>query len=186
MTSLDGVTERTLHIRTAGEPRLLIDVLRARLREIDPNIPLFNVKTLQAGIDESLTQDRLVTWLSTALGLLATLLATIGLYGVIAFTVAQRTREVGIRMALGAQRLDIFGLIMKRVSLFVAGGLIAGLFLALAGSRLLEGILFGVGAGDPLTFALATIVLLLAAAFAAYLPARRALRVNPSVALRCE
>ncbi len=176
----------TLHLRTAANPQMIVDLLRAKVRAIDPNVPLFDVKTLAAEIDDSLAQDRLITWLSTALGVLATLLATIGLYGVIAFSVARRTREVGIRMALGAQRWDILGLVMKRVSLLVGAGLVAGMIVAAAGGRFLQGILFGVTAADPGTFLGAAAILMLAAAIAAYLPARRALRVNPSVALRYE
>ena len=182
----EGLAAMTLHVRSSADPRMLIDLLRAKMREIDPNVPLFDVKTLEAEIDDSLTQDRLVTWLSAGLGLLATLLATIGLYGVIAFSVARRTREVGIRMALGAQRGDIFGLIMKRVSLLVGAGLIAGGIVAAATARLVSGILFGITPADPATFAAAGLTLLGAAAVAAYLPARKALRVNPSVALRYE
>ena len=112
----------TLHVRTTSDPQMFVELLRSRVRAIDANVPLYNIKTLAAEIDDSLAQDRLVAWLSTALGLLATLLATIGLYGVIAFSVARRTREVGIRMALGAQRAHILALIMKRVGALLAAG----------------------------------------------------------------
>lgn len=186
MAQTDGTQEMALHVRTRMDPQPFVVSLRAKLREIDPHVPLYDVKTLATEIDESLTQDRLVAWLSAALGVLATLLATIGLYGVIAFSVARRTREVGIRMALGAQRRDIFALVTKHVSLLVGAGLLVGILLAAAAGRLLSGALFGITPADPITFAGAAMLLALAAALAAYFPARRALRVNPSVALRCE
>ncbi len=186
MSQNPELRDMTLHIRASGDPRLLVELLRSKIRAIDPNVPLFNVKTLEQGIDESLSHDRLVAWLSIALGALATALCAIGLYGVIAFSVARRTREVGIRMALGAQRRDILALIVKRVTLLLTGGVLIGAIGALAGTRVIGSLLFGVTPTDPGVFAAATAILLLAAAVAAYLPARRALQVNPSVALRYE
>ena len=128
----------------------------------------------------------MITWLSTAFGILATLLATIGLYGVIAFSVAQRTREIGIRMALGARRFDVLRLILKQVVLLVLAGLALGAAISLGGVHLLGSLLYGIQSTDPLAFLGAALVLLAAAALAAYPPARRATRVNPTVALRYE
>jgi predicted permease len=182
----ERLIDMTLHIRSAGKVQFTMEQLRGKLREIDPNVPLYDVKTLETGIDEILASDRLITWLSTCLGVLATLLATIGLYGVIAFSVARRTREIGIRIALGAGRRALFFLIVKQVALLVSIGLGSGLILAAASCRFLGAILFGVTPADPVTFVSAVMILLSAAALAVYFPARRALRVDPSVALRCE
>ena len=182
----ERLIDMTLHIRSAESVQFTMEQLREKLHEIDPNVPLYDVKTLETGIDEILASDRLITWLSTCLGILATLLAAIGLYGVIAFSVARRTREIGIRIALGASRRAVFFLIVKRVALLVSIGLGSGLILAAASSRFLGGILFGVTPADPITFLSAVMILLSAAALAVYFPARRALRIDPSMALRYE
>ncbi len=178
--------DMTLHVRTSADDRLVAGQLRKTLQQIDPNVPLYNITTLANQLDESLSRDRLITWLSTAFGVLATLLATIGLYGVIAFSVAQRTREIGIRMALGAQRFDVLRLVLKQVALLVLIGLALGAAISLGGVRALGSLLYGIEATDPLAFLGAALVLLAAAALAAYPPARRATRVNPTVALRYE
>ena len=125
-------------------------------------------------------------WLSTAFGVFATLLATMGLYGVIAFSVAQRTREIGIRMALGAQRFDVLRLVLQQVAFLVLGGLALGTFISLGGIRAFGSLLYGIEATDPFAFLGAAAVLLVAAALAAFSPARRATHVNPTVALRYE
>ncbi|HEY2800146.1 MAG TPA: ABC transporter permease [Chthoniobacterales bacterium] len=176
----------TLHVRTAGDPRTIVGTLRKTLQEIDPQVPLYDVTTLGGELDKSIASDRLITWLSTAFGVLATLLATIGLYGVIAFSVTQRTREIGIRMALGAQRGDVLRLVFRQVVWLVLIGGASGAAISLGGMRVLESLLYDVRALDPLAFAGATLLLFTAAAVAAYLPARRATRVNPTVALRYE
>ncbi len=160
--------------------------MRKTLQEIDPNVPLYNVSTLESQLDDSLSRDRLITWLSTAFGVLATLLATMGLYGVIAFSVAQRTREIGIRMALGAQRFDVLRLVLQQVAFLVLGGLALGTFISLGGIRAVGSLLYGIEATDPFAFLGAAAVLLVAAALAAFSPARRATHVNPTVALRYE
>ena len=120
------LADLTLHARTIGDARIVVSLLRQTLQQIDPNVPLDDIKTLESQLDDSLARDRLITWLSTAFGVRATLLATIGLYGVIAFSVTQRTREIGIRMALGAQRLDVLRLILRQVALLVLIGLVLG------------------------------------------------------------
>jgi putative ABC transport system permease protein len=178
--------DMTLHLRTNGDPRPVVSLLRETLQEIDPNVPLYDVSTLETQLDDSLARDRLITWLSTAFGVLATLLATIGLYGVIAFSVAQRTREIGIRMALGAQRFDVLRLVLQQVAFLVLGGLALGIFISLGGVRALGSLLYGIEATDPLAFLGAAAVLLGAAVLAAFSPARRATHVNPTVALRYE
>lgn len=176
----------TLHIRASGDPQMLVGLLRRTLQQIDPNVPLYNITTLEDELAESLARDRLITWLSTAFGVLATLLATIGLYGVIAFSVTQRTREIGIRMALGAQRRDVLRLVLKQVAFLVFLGLVVGVALSLGGVRAVGSLLYGIEVTDPIAFLGAATVLLGAAALAAYPPAHRATHVNPTVALRYE
>jgi predicted permease len=178
--------ELTLHVRAEGDPRPLVDVVRAQLQKLDPHLPLYDVKLLDTQIDESLTQDRLITWLSSLFGLLATLLAAVGLYGVVAFSVARRTREIGIRMALGALPGDILRAVLGEMGILVATGVVLGLAAALAVGGLLRGMLYGVRPVDPLAFAAAGAVLVSAAAVAAYFPAKRATRVDPIIALRYE
>ena len=176
----------TLHVRAAGDPQVLVGLLRRTLQQIDPNVPLYNITTLEDELTDSLARDRLITWLSTAFGVLATLLATIGLYGVIAFSVTQRTREIGIRMALGAQRRDVLRLVLKQVAFLVFLGLVVGVAVSLGGVRAVGSLLYGIEATDPVAFLGAAAVLLGAAALAAYAPAHRATHVNPTVALRYE
>jgi predicted permease len=176
----------TLHVKTETDPQVVAESLRAELKNLDPHLPLYNVKTLSKEIDESLVQERLVTWLSSAFGLLATLLTALGLYGVLTFSVARRTREIGIRVALGAQRLDVFKLIMIRGVVLVGVGVVAGVGASIALGRLLESLLFGVQPNNAMTLALVSVGLVVVALLACYLPARRATKVDPLVALRYE
>ncbi len=180
------LADMTLHVRTIGDAGPVVSLLRQTLQQIDPNVPLYDIRTLESQLDDSLARDRLITWLSTAFGVLATLLATIGLYGVIAFSVTQRTREIGIRMALGAQRVDVLRLILRQVAWLVLLGLGLGAAFSLGGLRAVGTLLYGIEATDPLAFVGAGLVLLAAAVLAAYWPARRATRVNPTLALRYE
>ncbi len=135
-------SDLTLHVKTTTEPQAVAEQLRAQLKAIDPHLPLYNIKTLGTEIDESLVQERLVTWLSAAFGVLATLLTALGLYGVLTFSVARRTREIGIRVALGAQRRDVFRLIMIRGVILVGVGVAVGLAASFAFSRLIGSLLF--------------------------------------------
>lgn len=178
--------DMTLQVRTSGDPKLVGDLVRAQLHDLDPNLPLYATTTLEIQIEDSLTQEKLLSWLSSLFGLLATLLASLGLSGVVAFSVARRTREIGIRMALGAQARDILRSVVGRMTLLVGFGMAVGLLAAFGLSRLLAGMLFEVGPADPLSFAGACFLLSLVAAVAAFLPARRATRVDPVVALRYE
>ena len=176
----------TMHIKTNGEPTALIDLVRAEVQRLDPHLPLYEVRTLANQIDESITQERLVTWLCTSFGLLATLLTALGLYGVLAFSVAQRTREIGIRVALGAQARDVLKLIIGQGMLLVAVGVALGVGVSLAITRLVASLLFGVTPTNVTTFVAVSAGLVLLALFACYIPARRATKVDPLVALRYE
>jgi ABC-type antimicrobial peptide transport system permease subunit len=144
------------------------------------------MKTMRAQIHESLFVERIVAVLSAAFGLLATLLAAIGLYGVMSYAVSLRTREIGIRVALGAERRTVLLMVLKEVAVLAALGVAVGLPSAYGLGRLVESQLYGLTARDPLTFALATAVLLTSAMLAGYVPAARATRVDPLVALRYE
>jgi predicted permease len=175
-----------LHVKTSLDPTAIAEQLRVRINSLDPHLPLYNVKTLEGEIDESLAQDSLVTWLSGSFSILATLLTALGLYGVLTFSVVRRTREIGIRVALGAQRRDVFKLIMIRGMILVAAGIVVGICCSLALAKVLESLLFGVQATNVLTMIGVSIGLVVVGFIACYLPAHRATRVNPLEALRYE
>ncbi len=175
-----------LHVKTQGDTQAVAEELRAEIKSMDPHLPLYNINTLGTEIDESLVQERLVTWLSSAFGVLATLLTALGLYGVLTFSVARRTREIGIRVALGAQRRDVFKLIMTRGLVLVGVGVLAGVGGSFAVSRLIAALLFGVTPNNAITLIVASLGLIAVALLACYLPARRATKVDPLVALRYE
>src|SRR5262245_866981 len=178
--------ERVLHIRTTGEPKDLIAAIRREARALDKDLPVYNVKTFSELAAEGMSQERIVATLSSFFGLLALLLASIGLYGVMAYAVARRTREIGIRLALGAQSGAVIKLVIRQGMGLVAIGLVIGLAGALALTRFIAGQLYGVGATDPATFAVISLLLMTVALAACYLPARRATKVDPMVALRQE
>jgi len=160
--------------------------VRMLVRQADPGLPVTDMKTMRAQIHESLFVERIVAVLSAAFGLLATLLAAIGLYGVMSYAVSLRTREIGIRVALGAERRTVLVMVLKEVAVLAALGVAVGLPSAYGLGRLVESQLYGLTARDPLTFTLATAVLLTSAMLAGYVPAARATRVDPLVALRYE
>jgi putative ABC transport system permease protein len=187
-TSILQATARTqtLLVRTAGDPNAIVSAVRRELQAIDPQLPLFNVTTLERELSLTLTQPRFQAVLLTVFASIALLLATIGIYGVTSHAVSQRTQEVGIRMAMGAARRDVLRLIFVQHLRPALAGLALGLLGAFALSRSLQGLLFGVGATDPMTFTLVGVALLAVAAVACWIPARRATRVDPLVALRTE
>jgi predicted permease len=173
-------------IRTAGDPKALIAPLRALLNQRDSNLPLNDVKTQSERIDVLVARERIIAKLSSLFGVLALGLACIGLYGLLSYEVTRRTREIGIRMALGARRGDLIRLVVSRGLALVVAGIAAGVGGALAAGRLMNSLLYGVKADDPLTLAAVTVLLLGVAVLAAFVPARRASTVNPVVALRYE
>jgi predicted permease len=176
----------SLVLRASRESAVTAASLKAAVQEIDPNQPLTNVRTLQQVKAESVAPDRLRTWLIVLFGSIAGLLAGIGIYGVISYSVAQRTHEIGVRAALGATRGRLMGLVMGRASLLTGLGLAAGLGTAIASGRLLQTLLFGVTAHDVVSLGAAAILLAAVAMIAAWIPARRASAVDPLVALRVE
>ena len=180
------LTQRTLCARATGDASALVTAIRREVRSLDPNLPTFNIKTFADQINESVSRERLMALLSSFVGLFALLLASLGLYGVMAYTVARRTREIGIRMALGARAGNVQWLVLRETLLLVLIGVTIGLPVASVATQLTEGLLFGLTANDPLTIALATSMMIAIAALAGYLPARRASRVDPMAALRSE
>jgi predicted permease len=176
----------TVYVRTQADPRGFEDALRERLREFDPHVPVVRLETVNEQIGFSLRTERLVASLSAVFGGVATLLAVIGLYGVMAYAVLRRTREIGIRIALGALRSDVIRMVMREAILLVGIGLACGIALALALAGLIRSQLYGLNSRDPLTFIGAAIVLVSAAGFAGLIPALRASGVDPTTALRQE
>ncbi|HTA69064.1 MAG TPA: ABC transporter permease [Bryobacteraceae bacterium] len=176
----------TFYARTTQEPSVMTQTLREEVRRQDPNLPIFNVKTMEDQIDESLFMDRLVAALSASFGALATLLAAVGLYGVMAYMVVRRTREIGIRMALGADRRQVLRLVMKEVVAVAVVGIGIAVLASLAMGRLIQSQLLDVSARDPWVMAAATLTLAVVALLAGFLPALRATRVDPLTALRYE
>jgi predicted permease len=176
----------SMYVRSTQDPSLAFAAARRVTRELDPKVPLYNLRTLDRQIERSLLNERLVATLSSAFGVLATLLAVIGLYGVMAFTVARRTREIGVRIALGAATRDVLWLVMREVVMLVGAGIVVGVAAAWYASRLVQTLLYGLTPTDPMTIGAAALLLGIVALLAGYIPARRATRVNPVRALRYE
>jgi predicted permease len=186
----DGVVWMTNNqywlIRSSVNPLNLASAVQREIRKVDPEVPASNIKTMEQYLSASVSPRRFNLWLLTVFAAAALVLATIGIYGVMSYTVAQRTREIGVRMALGAQRSDILRMMVGHGMLLAVAGLVAGLAGALALSRLMGGLLYQVSTTDPATYILLTFFLLLVTLAACLVPARRATKVDPMVALRYE
>jgi len=181
-----GLAFNTLLVRTNAKPENVIGAIRNEFRNLDPNLPVTDVKTLTDHMKLSLFPARAVAALLGAFGLLALALAAIGIYGVMSYSVAQRTREIGIRMALGAQRGNVLSMVLRQGMTLAAIGIGIGLVAALTLTRLLSGLLYGVSATDAVAFAGVTALLGVVVAMACFIPARKAAKVDPMVALRYE
>ena len=176
----------TVYIRTGVDPNLLMPAVREKVRELDTNLPIYGLRTTETQISNSLVTERMIASLSTVFGFLATMLAVIGLYGVMSYTVAQRTREIGIRMALGAEQRKVVWMVMRGVLQLIGIGVLAGIPAALALTRVVESQLFGLTGHDPRTLGISTVALTVVACAAGYIPALRASRLDPMKALRYE
>ena len=189
---VNSVSFASFQIRFSGDPTPAIAAVRQAIREVDANLPLTNVKTQVEQANETLQMERLFAKLVTLFGLLAQLLAAIGLFGVLAYAVAQRTQEIGVRMALGANRRDVLRMILRQGVTLALLGVTLGLAVAYALTRYLESrmklsqMLYGVQLFDPLTYGVIALLLMVVALIACFLPARRATRVDPMIALRHE
>ena len=184
--SQDYAPAATLQVQTAGKPEPVIAGVRAQIQSLEPNLAITNVQTIGEIIDQGLWAPEMGAALLTVFGGLAMVLAAVGVYGVLAYSVTQQTREIGIRMAMGAERGHVLRLVVGQGVKLAGAGLALGILVALALTRQLSSLLFGVSAYDPLTYAGVTVILLTVALLACYVPARRATRVDPLIALRYE
>ncbi len=173
-------------LRSANDPASLTSAVKRELHELDHDLPMYRVLTMEQRVDESLARRRFSTLLLGLFACLALALATIGIYGVMAYLVSQGTREIGIRMALGATQRGILGLVVRQGMVLALSGVAIGLIAAFALTRLMRSLLFGVNSADPITFAAIALLLALVALIASYIPAHRAARIDPMISLRCK
>ncbi|MGQ0735553.1 MAG: FtsX-like permease family protein [Acidobacteriota bacterium] len=176
----------TIVARTMGDPGISAPVVASEVARIDPDQPVADVRAMRDYVADDLARPRFTMFVLASFALAALLLAAVGVYGVIAFAVSLRTREIGVRVALGASYRDVLGLVMGRALRLAASGLAVGIAAALALGPVLEGLLFGVSPTDPTTLVGVAVVLAAVAMLAAYAPARRAARVSPMMALKSE
>jgi ABC-type antimicrobial peptide transport system permease subunit len=173
-------------LRTAGDPLAIVNTVRQIVRQVDARVPVANVRTQSSQIEQTLIQERIFAQLCSAFAILALLIASVGLYGTMSYTVARRTSEIGIRMALGAQRKRIVWMVVREVFVLAAIGLAIGLPTAYGAGRFVGSFLFGMKPNDPLALSVAVVILLAAAILAGFAPAHRASRIDPMVSLRQE
>ena len=171
-------------VRTAGLPASVTSSVREAVRQVDPNLPMMDVSTQIEQVERRFAQEKVFAQAYALFGGLALLLAAIGLFGLMSYSVSRRTNEIGIRMALGAQRQDVLRLVMRESMILVAAGVVVGVAIAAGASRLVTTLLFGLAGTDSLTIAGAIVVMVIVSALAGFLPARRASRVDPMIALR--
>jgi ABC-type antimicrobial peptide transport system permease subunit len=183
---LDRVSRIGVYVRVAGDERQVMGVIPGEVRRIDPNIVVTDLRTLDDQIKTRMSNERMLSFLSMGFAALATILAIVGVHGVLVFQVARRTREIGVRMALGAGRAGIVHLVASEMSLVILVGLAAGVGTAYASGRYVQSQLFGLKADDPLVFSAVIVILLVSAAAATLMPALRASRIEVVRALRCE
>jgi len=176
----------TFYLRTRVDPQQVMQAVREQVRRLDPNVPAIDLRTIDEQIGVSLKTERLVASLSAVFGALATVLAVIGLYGVMAYSVARRTQEIGIRVAFGALQSDVLWMVMQQVVVLSGTGFAVGGLLAFALSSLIRSQLYGLQPHDPFTYVSAAVVLAVAACAAGFIPSWRASRVDPMHALRHE
>jgi len=184
--AMPDYTYLTLAVRSASDPTLLTASIKRQIWTLDKDLPVFDVQTMQDVLDDNLGQRRFDSYLMSIFGGLAVVLACVGIYGVLATTVVQQTREIGVRMALGASRGDVLKMIMGQGLRWVSIGLLVGLTAGFLVTRMLASLLFGVGPTNPITYMAVSAVMLAVAALACYLPAVRAIRIDPMRALRYE
>lgn len=177
---------RFLEVRTLGDPISVATAVRQALRQVDPNLPVTAIKTLTRQVDESLIRERLIAGLSSFFAMLALLLACIGLFGVLAYAVTRRTREIGVRMAVGARQQDIMAMVLREALLLALAGLGIGLVSSVVLAGAVSSQLYGLKATDPHTMICASLLLLVAAALAGFMPAHKASQVDPMTSLRVE
>ena len=180
------ITDVSLLVRSSAEPSLIITGARAAIREVDADLPIFDVKTMADALSESVSQPRFYAILLGSFAAIALIIAALGIYGVISYAVSQRTRELGIRIALGAQRERVVRLVIGQGLTLTLVGIAIGIVGAYALTRLITSLLFGVAPADPLTFAVVALLFVAVACLASYLPARRAAAVDPIIAMRAE
>jgi len=178
--------QMTIIARTSDSPASLATAMQREISAPDPDVPLYGVKTMPVYLDRLLSLPKSVAALVSLFAVIALVMAAVGLYGVISFAVARRTKEIGLRIAVGAGRGDVMWMVLKHGMLLAAAGIAIGIGAALALMRLTAGLLYGVGPNDPETFIAGALLLAGVALFASYVPARRATRLDPSIALRYE
>lgn len=176
----------TFVVRGRGSTETVVSAMRAALRELDPTVPLYTVESVPEQVNESIAQPRLNTTMLTLFAAIAVVLAVLGIYGVVSYSVAQRSQEMGVRMALGAQRGDVVQLVLREGLLLAGGGAVIGLVGAFAATTVIRGWLYGIERNDPATMGLAAAALVVVALLASYFPAMRAARVDPVIAMRAE